>query len=62
MCIAKQRTLILAKYDFLILIVRLKVGLYSQEYCIITGFSLANESHTFKGLCYHLRTNWLVAN
>ena len=23
--------------------------------------SKANESHTFKGLCYPLRTNWLVA-
>ena len=41
-----------AKYDFFLLRVRFNVGLYSQEYYIITGFTTANGSHVFKGLCY----------
>ena len=50
-----------AKYEFLILSVRSEVVFYSQEYCIKTGFTIANESHTFKGLSYPLKTNWLTA-
>ena len=42
--------------------VRFKVGAHSQEYGIITGFSMAIESHTFKGMCYPLRTIRLVAH
>ena len=42
-------------------VIRFKVGFYSQEYRIITGFSVIYNSHTFKGLYYPLRTNWLVA-
>ena len=41
---------------------RFNVGFYSQDYQIITGITMANESHKFKGLCYPLGTNWFVAH
>ena len=39
------------------------VFLTAQIWCLQTFYriSKAIESHTFKGLCYPLRTNWLVA-
>ena len=34
---------------------RFNVGLYSREYYIVTGFTTANGSHVFEGLCYLAR-------
>ena len=53
---------IAANYNFLILKLKFKVSLYSQEHHTIIGFSMAKASHAVKGLCYTLRTNSLAAN